>query len=254
MLINQKRNNGGNFTSVKGSEGGKARAEIQKEEAKLRIDEYNSNPNKCKYCGNPIFAPYDKKLSETKIKKFCSRSCAAKFNNKGQIKNPKGVGSHSIIENYADNEIIEIFENSTSLRDFSNKLGYKSNLKYSNQGVVKKLCDLGLDINELKSSYDQISIFELKKYDLFTERNWQSARSAIQRLARKIYDMSSKPKKCVVCGYDKHYEVAHIKSVSSFDDNALISEINDIDNLIALCPNHHWEYDNDNLDISEYLS
>lgn len=132
MLINQKRNNGGNFTSVKGSEGGKARAEIQKEEAKLRIDEYNSNPNKCKYCGNPIFAPYDKKLSETKIIKFCSRSCAAKFNNKGQIKNPKGVGSHSIIENYADNEIIEIFENSTSLRDFSNKLGYKSNLKYSN--------------------------------------------------------------------------------------------------------------------------
>ena len=32
-------------------------------------------------------------------------------------------------------------------------------------------------------------------------------------------------------------------AVSDFDDSALISEINSKDNLIALCPNHHWEYD-----------
>lgn len=45
-------------------------------------------------------------------------------------------------------------------------------------------------------------------------------------------------------GYDKHIEIAHIKAVSDFSDDSLISEINDKNNLVALCPNHHWEFDN----------
>ena len=68
-----------------------------------------------------------------------------------------------------------------------------------------------------------------------------------------LYINSNKPKQCIVCNYDKHYEVAHIKSVSDFDDGSLISEINNQDNLIALCPNHHWEYDNTDFDITPYL-
>lgn len=34
------------------------------------------------------------------------------------------------------------------------------------------------------------------------------------------------------------------KAVSDFDDSVTIREIDSIDNLIGLCPNHHWEYDN----------
>jgi predicted restriction endonuclease len=49
-------------------------------------------------------------------------------------------------------------------------------------------------------------------------------------------------------------EVAHIKAVSNFSEDSLISEINDISNLIGLCPNHHWEYDNGLLDISKYIN
>jgi len=49
--------------------------------------------------------------------------------------------------------------------------------------------------------------------------------------------------KCRVCGYEKHVEIAHIKPVKSFPDTAMISEINDIKNLMALCPTHHWEHD-----------
>ena len=92
------------------------------------------------------------------------------------------------------------------------------------------------------------------KGELFNRyTQWQTARSTIQKNAKKIYDLSNKPKQCVVCGYDKYYEVAHIKAVSDFDDNTLITEINNIDNLIALCPNHHWEYDNADFDITPYL-
>lgn len=82
---------------------------------------------------------------------------------------------------------------------------------------------------------------------------WQTARSIIQKNARQVYWNSDKPKHCIVCGYSNHIEVAHVKSVSSFDDNSLICEINDIDNLIGLCPNHHWEYDNNILDLSDFI-
>ena len=101
------------------------------------------------------------------------------------------------------------------------------------------------DADIINKTKDEI----FKKYS-----NWQTSRSKIQSHARSTYECSDKPKKCIICGYDKHYEVAHIKSVSSFNGNCLVSEINHINNLMALCPNHHWEYDNNNLDVKPYLS
>lgn len=84
------------------------------------------------------------------------------------------------------------------------------------------------------------------KKELFNKRiNWQSARSTISKEARRKYKQSNKPRQCFVCGYNKHYEICHIKPVSKFLECSLILEINSIDNLIALCPNCHWEYDNE---------
>ena len=57
--------------------------------------------------------------------------------------------------------------------------------------------------------------------------------------------------RCIICGYDKHIEIAHIKAVSDFADESLISEINHINNIIPLCPNHHWEYDNNAMNENE---
>ena len=238
----------------KGSEGGKARAKIQKEEARQRIDNYNKNPNLCKFCNKPIYAPYDKKLSDTTRKKFCSKSCSAKFNNLGSIHNTNGInGIQPIIDTFTDDEIIEIFNSSSNIKDFSSKLGYKQKIHYDNKLINDKLDTLGLSLDDLRrESIDDV--LNNTKGDLFNRyTQWQTARSTIQKNAKKIYDLSDKPKQCVVCGYDKHYEVAHIKAVSDFDNNALITEINNVDNLIALCPNHHWEYDNTDFDITPYL-
>lgn len=56
------------------------------------IDEYNENPNKCKYCGKPIIATYNDKLANIKRKTFCNSSCAASYNNShGQHRPQKGV-------------------------------------------------------------------------------------------------------------------------------------------------------------------
>ena len=94
------------------------------------------------------------------------------------------------------------------------------------------------------------ALYGVAKGELFSKRkNWQSARSAIQNNARKLYKTSDKPKVCAVCGYSLHYEVAHIKDVASFPDSTLISEINALDNLVALCSNHHWEHDNGHLKL-----
>ena len=61
------------------SEAGKLGAlkssQSHKEQKERRIQEYNKNPNKCKFCGK-IF-PYEKRRN-----KFCNTSCAASFNNK----------------------------------------------------------------------------------------------------------------------------------------------------------------------------
>ncbi len=48
---------------------------------------------------------------------------------------------------------------------------------------------------------------------------------------------------CLECGYSNHVVVCHIKPVSDFSMNATISEVNTEDNLVSLCPNHHWEFD-----------
>lgn len=225
-----------------------------KEKGIFNLKAYNSNPNLCKFCGKPIYAPHNKKLRETTIKKFCSKSCAAKYNNKGNIKNIYGTnGVTSKTDTFTDEEILKMFIDSKSISEFSKKLGYKHKITANQSGVNDRLKNLNLDINDIKRL--QNHVVHLKKEELFNKSScWQNARSTIARMARKAYADSDKPKSCIVCGYKNHYEVAHIKAVSEFPKDSLLSEINNVDNLIALCPNHHWEYDNMKLDISQYLN
>jgi 5-methylcytosine-specific restriction endonuclease McrA len=49
---------------------------------------------------------------------------------------------------------------------------------------------------------------------------------------------------CKYCGYDKHIEICHIKPISSYPLETLVSEVNSEENLLPLCPNCHWEFDN----------
>jgi hypothetical protein len=79
------------------------------------------------------------------------------------------------------------------------------------------------------------SVKEKRKYQIY---------SRIRTLSRKIYLRSDKPKKCIICAYAIHFDVCHIRGISTFPDTATVKEINSPDNLIALCKNHHWEFDN----------
>ncbi len=55
---------------------------------------------------------------------------------------------------------------------------------------------------------------------------------------------------CQICGYSKHVELAHVKPLAKFDDEALITEVNDEENVRGLCPNCHWELDKGLIDAS----
>lgn len=58
---------------------------------------------------------------------------------------------------------------------------------------------------------------------------------------------------CEKCGkeYTEDYrkDKNYIKKISSFELKNKLEEINSLENLVYLCPNHHWELDNDILKI-----
>lgn len=172
--------------------------------------------------------------------------------------NPKENFSHfgkrsaktlSKIELISNEEFISIISKCDTWKDMSKMMGYNCIMSSKGKQIVEERClKLGIGLN-IKLRKDN-SVLNKTKGELFgTRKNWQSARSDIQKNARIIFNESNKECKCAICGYSNHIEIAHIKAVSEFEDSSLISEINDINNLIALCPNHHWEYDNGLLKI-----
>lgn len=97
--------------------------------------------------------------------------------------------------------------------------------------------------------------FRIKQKNEATQnkKRSESRGNRIREDARRKYLASGLSKECIVCKYFKHVDVCHIKDVCSFSDDALISEINKLDNLIALCKNHHWELDRDMLEKKDRI-
>ena len=77
------------------------------------------------------------------------------------------------------------------------------------------------------------------------ERRKYQANSAIRTLARRAFHKSNPNATCANphCDYIRHIEVSHIKPISEWDEDTAIATINNLDNLIGLCPNCHWELD-----------
>lgn len=177
---------------------------------------------KCIYCKN-TFVVY--KLSEAKRRKFCNTSCAASYNNprkpRRSKKRPCTVCGYVFFP--PTNHLNRV----------------RCNNCYNNNKYPRKT-------NRPKYlNYTSPDIDFMTKGELFTARkSWQSARSAITKHAIVTYRTSQKPQKCCICGYSKHFHVCHKKAVSDFLDSVLIKDINALYNLRALCPNHHWEFDN----------
>lgn len=91
------------------------------------------------------------------------------------------------------------------------------------------------------------------KGELFERYNYNTARTWLQKQARKIYYNSTRPMCCFFCGYEKHLDLAHRKAVADFPADTLCTEINHIDNLVMLCPTHHREADGGQINLESAL-
>lgn len=230
--------------------------------SKIMQEEYNKNPNLCACCNTPL-------TWEQRRNKYCSSSCAAKVNNIGvnrhlnhipesnecestsKMNKIRKLTDDEIVAKFrdtiktyqcSDEEFISYIQNFSSWKELYEQLGYSQSRSGIKKQIFRRCDELGLKYPELKDK--ELSI-QTKEQVFDNHKNWQSARSNIRRHAQKIFMRSGIKQECLLCGYNKYIEVAHIKAVSDFDDSATVAEINDLHNLVPLCPNHHWEFDHD---------
>jgi hypothetical protein len=65
----------------------------------------------------------------------------------------------------------------------------------------------------------------------------------IRNQARRHYIVAERPLFCAICHYSAHVDICHIKDVRSYPTGTPYSTVNTQENLLALCKNHHWEFD-----------
>lgn len=167
------------------------------------------------------------------------------------VQRTKALENYYLNPNYCKecNTIIEIGENKKvsqiKLKKFCNN---SCSAKYNNKNRIIIKQPKPPKIKKLKQPYTSTLRNKSKKEIFDLRSSWQSARTAIRKDAIQIFKESNQPLECKICKYKKHVQIAHIKAVSDFNDSSLLSEINDLSNLVALCPTHHWEYDHNCLD------
>jgi hypothetical protein len=189
-------------------EAGKAAALAVREQALQRRLEYNLNPNHCLFCQAPILVSLENMKSyvfaETKAKRFCNRSCAGKYNMR-DWKSPRHTPKKRICIQCGEEYVLGKGIKATPIR-----------------------CP--------KCFGTRMSILTNRtKSECTTEE--------IRAHARYYVLLKAKPAQCEVCGYTIRIDCCHIKPIKEFPPTALISEINALENLAALCPNHHIELD-----------
>lgn len=148
----------------------------------------------------------------TKNPKFCSMKCSAKFNN--STKNGRKTGRMRL------KRICVICESSILRGKFCSNCIHKikgNDGKYYLPNQIQK---------------QQCITNDTQKY------------RRIRGHARKIANQLGLLNNCCNCNYSLHVECSHKKSIESFPDDAVITEINNPKNLRGLCRNCHWEYDN----------
>ena len=143
-----------------------------------------------------------------------------------------------------DDTFVSAVKSSQTWKEIGTKLGYTNRLSSNVKLSIENRCSsMGIEVH--RCLIDNYYLNDKTKREVFeASKSWQAGRATIQRMARQVFFENNDNPRCHICGYDKHIEVAHVKAVSNFSGDTKLKEINSVDNLIGLCPNHHWEYDN----------
>lgn len=101
-----------------------------------------------------------------------------------------------------------------------------------------------LECNPSYKDWEAITLGEMRG-----RRRYQK-HSAVRDRARQQFVASGRPLRCCVCGYDTHVDICHVRALHTFPANTPLRIANASNNLMALCPNHHWEFDHGLLPVS----
>lgn len=145
------------------------------------LEEYNKNPNYCKFCNIKMEVPDWDTVWYVKSKTFCSLQCNTHY--RWQLE--KGGD-------------------------------YTPRFKDRKAQIERTLEELEVD---------------------------NKKRVTVGQRARRFYGLNFPNQECEICGYNAIVEIAHVKAVSSFSKDTTVKTVNELSNLIGLCPNHHREYD-----------
>jgi len=193
---------------------------------------------------------------------FCSQSCAATYNNKGIQRNKAKdrickmcdtvfqIGLNHLSSSFCS-ECLEYRKSKSIFRSEKKEhhcvcgQQYFLNLRHRS----KKYCEECKLKNSPTPRALKSDVIKQTSYKEYLERasvknshpSWKSAHvRGFNRTWNK--DLTKLP--CQVCNYSTHVELAHIKAVSDFPEETRLGVINDPSNILVLCRNHHWEFDN----------
>jgi len=155
---------------------------------------------RCQNCGT-LFNKYPGEVARTNAN-FCSKSCAATYNNK---KFPKRI----------------------SARDY---ICPRCGCRKDHKAAYCAKC-----VKYFK--YRSVQSVPMSKYIL--SGNARIKYSSVRKWAKLMMDYWKVPCKCCICGFTDVLHVAHVRSISSFPGTTLMGEVNSTENLRRLCPNHH---------------
>lgn len=119
------------------------------------------------------------------------------------------------------------------------------------------LCGVGLNqpraggmCRQCRAESTRISRESTRIGNLRTKYGYAQFHAKLRGWSRSSY---TGPWSCALCGYALHVDVCHIKAVHKFKDSATVGEVNAASNLVALCKNHHWEFDNGHISLEEIM-
>ena len=170
---------------------------------------------KCTYCSKPFVRA---KCDYLGGNCFCSRTCAAIYNNTIYIKRKRHTKTYKKCK-ICGNDCYRVDHCNDCIKK---KLHYPGTLVTNERTIASMFKNGGVDANRY---------------------------TYIRQHARKV--TANRIKRCQKCRYSLHVETCHIKDIADFPLTATLGEVNHPDNLLLLCRNHHWELDHGYLKADE---
>ena len=169
---------------------------------KIILEEYNKNPKKCEECSEFIKFKSGDKLHKFLNRKFCSLTCSRNYITRTRTKLTKCK---------------------------------ECKVKINNKSTLCRTC-----FNIKNNPINEKTLGDFIQGEKYLSSKCQGIRKDARMKMQKWFPLENR--KCKYCLDDEFkqvLEVHHIKGILTFDIDTKIKHINNIDNLIWVCPSHH---------------